>query len=76
MFLYQPTFNTLELQKDKGTDYVIDWKSQVLFESKLLPLTRAFLTNMKYTGYKIGTEFTNTPLVVEQSNYATIELLN
>ena len=71
MFLYQPTFNTLESTTDKGIDYVIDWKSQVLFESKLLPLTGAFLPNMKYSGYKIGTEFNNTQLVVEQSNYAT-----
>ena len=38
MFVYQPTFNTLELKKDKDTDYVIGWKSKGLFESKLLLL--------------------------------------
>ena len=26
IFVYQPTFNTLELKKDKGTEFVIDWK--------------------------------------------------
>ena len=25
MFVYQPTFNTLELKPDKGTDYIIGW---------------------------------------------------
>ena len=26
-FVYQPTFDTLELKKDKGTDYVLSWKT-------------------------------------------------
>ena len=26
MFVYQPTFDTLELKKHKGTDYVLSWK--------------------------------------------------
>ena len=26
-FVYQPTLDTLELKKDKGTDYVLTWKS-------------------------------------------------
>ena len=74
MFVYQPTFNTLELKKDKGTDYVIVWKLKGLFKSKLLPLHGAFEANIKYFGYKMGMQFSNlsnTPLVVEQSNYAT-----
>ena len=33
MLVYQPTFNTLELKKDKGTGYVIGFKSKGLFES-------------------------------------------
>ena len=37
VLIYQPTFNTLELKKGKGTDYVIGWKSKDLFESKILP---------------------------------------
>ena len=28
MLIYQPTVDTLELKKDKGTDYVLRWKSK------------------------------------------------
>ena len=45
MFVYQTTFNMLQLKKEKSTDYVIGWKSKSLFESKLLPLHGAFLPN-------------------------------
>ena len=65
MFVYQATFNTLEFKKDKGTDYVIGWKSIGLFESQLLLLHGTFLTNIRYLGYKIEMQFNNTPLVVE-----------
>ena len=34
MFVYQPTFNMLELKIDIGTEYVTGWKSKALFESK------------------------------------------
>ena len=64
MFVYQPTFNMLELQKDKGTYYVIGWKSKSLFESKLFSLNGAFLSNIKCFGYKIRIQFNNTPLGV------------
>ena len=50
MFAYQPTFNTIELKKDKGTNYVTCWKSKGLFEFKLLPLHGAFLSNIKHFG--------------------------
>ena len=46
MFFYQPTFNTLELRKDKSTDYVIGWKSKDLCKSKLLSLHGTFLPNI------------------------------
>ena len=36
MFVYQPTFNVLELKKHKSTEYVIGWKWKGLFESKFL----------------------------------------
>ena len=42
----------LELEKDKGTDYVIGWKLKGLFKSKLLPLHGAFLPNIKYLDTK------------------------
>ena len=31
VFFYQPTVNTLELKEDKGTDYVVGWKSKGIF---------------------------------------------
>ena len=38
MFVYQPALNTLELKKDKGTDYVLSWKSKRVYNSRLIPL--------------------------------------
>ena len=35
-FVYQPTHDALESKKGKGTDFVISWKSKVVFNSKLL----------------------------------------
>ena len=58
------------LKDDKGTDYVIGWKSKGLFKCKLVPLHGAFLSNIKYFGYKIGIQFNNIHLDVEQKNYA------
>ena len=69
MFVYQPTFNTLESKKEKGIGYGNGWKSKYLFEFKLLR-HGAFLPNIKYFGYKIGIHSNNTSLVVEQSNFA------
>ena len=43
MLVYQPTFNRLELKKDKRSDYVIGWKQKSLLESILLPLPGFFL---------------------------------
>ena len=33
--VYQPTLDTLELKKDKGTDYIHSWESKGVFNSKL-----------------------------------------
>ena len=71
MFVYQSTFNTLELKIDKGTVYVIGWKSKGVCNSKFVALHGAFLPNMKYFTREIGIQFNNTPLVVEQNNYTT-----
>ena len=27
-FVYQPTLDSLELKKDKGTDYVLSWRTK------------------------------------------------
>ena len=42
-FVYQPALATLELKKNKGTDYVLSWKSKGVFNSKLKPLRNALL---------------------------------
>ena len=68
-FVYQPTLNTLELRKDKGTHYILGWKSKGVYNSKLKPLYTAFLHGIKLFGYKIGIKFDNDALAVEQNNY-------
>ena len=35
MFFYQPSFTVLELNKDRGTGYIICWKSKRMYDSKL-----------------------------------------
>ena len=55
-FLYQITLDTLELKKDKGTDYVLSLKSKGIFNSKLRPLYSAFLNNIQLSEYRIGIE--------------------
>ena len=69
MFVYQPTFNMLELKIDKDTEYVISWKSKGMYNSKLIALHGTFLPNVKYFRNKIGIQFNSTPLVIEQKNY-------
>ena len=54
MFVYYPTFNVLELRIDKGTEYIIGWKSKGFYNFKLIALHSAFLLNVKYFGNKFG----------------------
>ena len=68
---YQPTLHTLELKKDKGTDYVLSWTANGVFNSKLKPLYTAFVHTIKVFEYKIGIKFDKDPLAIEQSNYLT-----
>ena len=42
MFVYQPTLDMLELKKDKGINYVLSWKSNRVYNSKLKPLCTTF----------------------------------
>ena len=51
MFVYQPALDTLELKKDKNTDYVLSWKSTGVYTPKLKPLYIAFLHSIKPFGY-------------------------
>lgn len=48
MFDYQLIFITLELKKNKSTEYVIGWISKGLHKSSPLLLDYAFLPNIKY----------------------------
>ena len=41
-FIYEPTTDTSELKKYKGTDYVLSWKSNRIYISKLKPLYSVF----------------------------------
>ena len=75
IFVYQPTRDTLELKKGKGTDYVLSWKSKEVYTSKLKQLYTAFLHSMKLSGYKVRKKFDRDSLSIEQSNYAT-KILN
>ena len=63
-FVYQPTLDTLELKKDKGTDSVICWKSKGVYNSKLKPLYTTFLHSINFSGYKMGIKFDKDPLAV------------
>ena len=69
--MYQPTLDVLELKKGKCTDYVLSWKSKGVFNSKLKPICTAFLHSIKLSEYRIGIEFDEDPLAIEQNNYLT-----
>ena len=73
-FVYQPTFDTLELKKVKGTDHVLSWKSKGVYNSKLKPFYTAFLHSIKLSGYRIGIKFDKDPLAVEQNKYLSKNL--
>ena len=71
MFLYQPTFNVLELKNDKCSEYIISWHSKGICHSKLIAFYGAFLPNVKYFRNKIRIQCNSTPLVIEKNNYTT-----
>ena len=52
-FVYQLALDTLELKKDNGTDYVLSWKLQGVFNSKLKSLYTAFLYGIYHSGFRI-----------------------
>ena len=61
--------NMSELKKEKQTDYVLSWKSNGVYNSKIKPLYTAFLHTRKPSGYKMEIQFDKDPLAVEQNNY-------
>ena len=70
-YVYQTTLDMLEFKKEKCTDYVLSWKSNGVFNSKLKPLYTAILHSRKLSEYRIGIKFDKDPLAVEQNNYLT-----
>ena len=71
MFVYQATFSKLQVEKDKGIDCVIIWKSKGLYSSTLFTQYTRFVHSIKSFGYKIGIKLDEDPLVVEQNSYVT-----
>ena len=65
----------MNLKIDRDTEYVTSLKSKGVFEWKSLPLHGAFIPNVKQFGTKIGIQFNNTPLVIDQTNL-TNKILN
>ena len=49
-FVCQPILDTLELKKGEGIDYVLSWKSNGVYNSKLKSLYTAFLHSVKLSG--------------------------
>ena len=55
----------VRVKKDKGTDYVLRWKSKGAYTSKPKQLYTAFLHSIKLSEYKIGTKFDKGSFTVE-----------
>ena len=61
----------LELKEDKGTEYIIAWKSKGLFKSILKALFNPLSPGIKQFEYKLGIQFLNDSLVAGNNNYLT-----
>ena len=66
MFVYQPALNTLKLKEGKGTNYILSWKSKVMFTSKLKLSYTAFLHYKKPFGCRMGIKLDKDPSAIEQ----------
>ena len=62
------------IKKYKGTDYVLSWKQNEIFNSKLKPSFTAFLNSIKLSEYRMGIKLDEDPLAVEQKNCLTKNL--
>ena len=61
MLVNQPRVKiVLELKTDKGTEYIIGWKSKGVCNSKLIALHGALLPRVKYFRNEIGIQFNNS----------------
>ena len=67
LFVYQPRVKiVLELKTDRGTEYIIDWKSKGVYNSKFIALHGALLPRVKHFRNEIGIQFNKNPLVIEK----------
>ena len=68
LFINQHLIRMLELKKGKGIDYILNWKSNGVYNSKLKPCQTPFLDSIKLSGHKMKIKFDKDPLDVEQNN--------
>ena len=54
------------MKKEKGSDYILSWKSNGVYNSQLKPLYTAFLHTIKFSEYRIALKFDKETLAVEQ----------
>ena len=57
IFVFQPTLDAFELKKDKGTDYVLSWKSKGIYSSKRKQLYTTFWYSIKLSIYRMRIKF-------------------
>ena len=62
--VYQSSFDTSELKKDKSTEYLFSEKSKVVFNSKLQSLYTAFLHSITPSEYRMGINFDKGPSAI------------
>ena len=64
VFFYQQTLDKLELEKDKGPEYVLKWKSKGVHNSELKPIYTVFVRSIKLSENRMGIKFDKDPLAV------------
>ena len=68
-FVYQATLHTLELKTEKGTDYVLTWKSKGVLILNLSELYTSFFNSIKLSEYRTETIICKDPLAAEENSY-------
>ena len=68
-FYTDPKLDTSELKKDKGKDYVLNWRE--VYNYKLKTLCSAFLHLINLPEYRIRVKLKEYPLVVKKNNDLT-----
>ena len=66
MLVYQSKFSTLELKKDKVTDYVLSWKSKGTYNSNFSHCMLLSCIALNFLGLEWEEK---TPLTAEQNNH-------